>query len=202
MRHLITIVLLLTSYGCTNLATQEGNSTTQPPPANTASNTSISASCIGDTLPPEGLTGYFEASQDEALLNSALGQPMQGKLCQGQVYKAKAGSQITIYRAWNSTNPGSQMGNWWAFHTPVGKISQYRHDYEICYQWSPLDKMSICTLKTDINVVIGTGQSAECSQYLNYPVSAAKQLYIEDASNTIFNCETYDGVFDWQVVSE
>lgn len=159
---------------------------------------SLSVSCLGELNLPEAMSNSFDPVSDEKLLGKTLGEPGKGKLCQGQVYKSKADTQITVYRAWNSTNPGSQFGKWWAFDKPTGKTSKYRLDYEICYQWSPLDKMVSCTLKTDTKIVVGTGQSAKCSEYLTYPVSSKQQIYIDDAQNSVENCTVFDDEFNWQ----
>ena len=151
--------------------------------------------CPGDTGVPAYLADSFEAIADEQLLNEALGNPDEGKLCQGRVYQSRTSSRVTLFRAWNSTNPGSQFGNWWAFQQPSGKISTYRAEYEICYQWSPLDMLAICTLEPGARVVVGTGQSARCSEYLTYPASEEKQVYIADASTSLTNCEVLVGEF-------
>jgi len=156
--------------------------------------------CIGSTELPAFLKDQFAPIDDEMLLQATLGMPEKGMLCQGQVYQSNTDSKVILYRAWNSTNPKSQFGSWWAFYEPSGLIAKYREDYEICYQWSPLDKMVSCTLKAGTKVVVGNGQSAECSQYLTYPVSAAQQVYLEQASDAVFNCQYFDGVMNWQAV--
>jgi hypothetical protein len=154
--------------------------------------------CPGTVDVPAEFAGQFKPAVDDALLASAVGAPNAGSLCQGKVYVVSGNDVgVTVYRAWNSTNQGSRLGKWWAFYRPNGKVSQYRSDYEICYQWSPLDKLTQCKLKTGTKVVIGTGQSATCSQYLTYPTSAAKQIYL-DNSTAVYNCEDYDLVFSWQ----
>jgi len=155
--------------------------------------------CIGTTQLPKGLKDDFIPVVDDSLLESSLGEPKKGKLCQGQVYQSKADTQVALYRAWNSTNPNSQFGSWWAFNLPSGKIAQYRQDYEICYQWSPLDKMVSCTLKAGTKVVVGNGQSAECSEYLTYNVSSSQQVYLEQASDALYDCKEFDGVMSWQL---
>ncbi|CAG34973.1 hypothetical protein [Desulfotalea psychrophila] len=155
-------------------------------------------SCLGSVDLPEGFSGKFELVEDAQLLGEALGAPNKGKLCQGRVYKSNKDGQIIIYRAWNSTNPNSKFGKWWAFQAPTGEIAQYRSGYEICYQWSPLDTLVSCTLKPESKVVVGTGQSAECSEYLSYPVSARQQIYIEDASASVTDCITLKGEFSWK----
>ena len=181
MKQLLAVLLTFSIYGCSSIHTN-----------------GIPQQCKGNSQPPEELANSLEAVEDAELLELALGGPDQGKLCQGQVYMSKEGSHVTLYRAWNSTNPNSQMGQWWAFNEPAGKVSQYRTDYEICYQWSPLDKLTRCSLKPGVNIVIGTGQSAECSKYLTYPVSAKKQIYLDDASAFVSDCTTYDNEFSWK----
>ncbi|MEI8634178.1 hypothetical protein P4S72_23310 [Vibrio sp. PP-XX7] len=156
------------------------------------------AVCPGTTQLPEGLGGAFEAVNDPVLLAKALGEPEKGKLCQGQVYQSKAATQVRLFRAWNSTNPQSQFGQWWAYQMPAGDVATYRSDYEICYQWSPLDVMVRCTLKPNTKVVVGTGQSAKCSEYLTYPTSVKQQVYIPNAKASLINCTTYTGVMGWR----
>jgi len=181
------LVLLLT--GCTSLQK----------PENVQNNiAAISADCPGTVTLPSGFQNLFEPVSDESLLNTALGMPGDGKLCQGQVYQVKNDASVTLYRAWNSTNINSRFGNWWAFTQPEGKVAIYRSDYEICYQWSPLDKMTQCDFKAGSKVVIGTGQSAKCSQYLSYPVSPVLQIFIADAESMSISCQDFDGIFKWE----
>lgn len=170
------------------------------PPAATPPATSAATGatdCAGSTALPPALAGQFDAVDDPALLAKALGQPTKGGLCQGRVYQARPGTQVVLFRAWNSTNPGSKLGKWWASEIPAGKVADYRRDYEICYQWSPLDMLARCTLKAGTRIVVGNGQSAECSPYLTYPVSARQQFYVDDGS-ALADCTTQDGVFGWQ----
>lgn len=162
--------------------------------------TVVVTECPGNVDLPLALTGEFDVVEDAALLESALAGPTEGKLCQGKVYQAKQSVDVTLYRAWNSTNPGSRFDNWWAFHRPDGNVAQYRHNYEICYQWSPLDKLTHCKLNAGSKIVVGTGQSAECSKYLTYPTSTSLQVYIEDAASSLYECIDYDVVFSWAPV--
>ncbi len=178
-------ILLLALYGCASHKLERPASDTATP------------SCAGSVDLLARLAKKFEPADNERLLSEALGGPKQGKLCQGKVYKSKS-SGIMIFRAWNSTNPNSKLGKWWAFHKPAGKVSAYRSDYEICYQWSPLDKLVRCRLKPGIEVVVGTGQSADCSEYLSYPISDKQQIYIDDASMSVTDCVVFDGVFEWR----
>jgi hypothetical protein len=190
MKSALPSLLLLLLSGCSLL--QESAT----PPASSVSYQADANGCIGTTDLPPSLSKQFIKVDDDALLQQALGEPDKGGLCKGQVYQATG--DVTLYRAWNSTNPNSQMGSWWAFYRPSGLIAQYRADYEICYQWSPLDKMVNCTLKTGTRVVVGNGQSAMCSQYLNYPASAAQQVFISNATESVSDCENFDAVFQWR----
>lgn len=190
MKPIIVGLSVILLSACSSFQMQESESTIVLPETN----------CEGSTALPAPLSESFVAIEDDALLQSALGEPNKGKLCQGQVYQSKANAQVTVYRAWNSTNPNSQFGQWWAFNVPSGKIAQYRSDFEICYQWSPLDKMVTCELKAGSKVVVGNGQSAQCSDYLTYPVSSAQQVYMLDAKNAMENCKEFDGVMSWQAI--
>ncbi len=187
------------SYSLTDPVDESAGSISETPTSSSSSEKSV---CPGDLTLPVELANKFEPVSDDALLQSSLGQPKEGKLCQGQVFRVKENTQVTLYRAWNSTNPNSSMGHWWAFNRPQGRVSQYRTDYEICYQWSPLDKLTHCTLKAGSKVVVGTGQSAECSPYLTYPASAEKQIFIADAAAVVSDCTTYEANFNWQAASE
>ncbi|MBM9520337.1 hypothetical protein JWG39_10995 [Desulforhopalus vacuolatus] len=187
VKNILSIVLVLTLFGCADVQID-----------NNCQFVDSEEICLGSSTLPNNIANKFEAVKDKTLLNKALGSPQKGALCQGQVYKSKKGSKIILYRAWNSTNPRSKLGQWWAFNKPLGEISKYRSDYEICYQWSPLDKLVRCTLKDDIKVVVGTGQSAECSEYLTYPVSDKQQIYIDDPANSLIDCTIFSGEFNWK----
>lgn len=154
--------------------------------------------CIGSSVLPKPIRDQFKALDDPDLLNKALGAPNRGKLCQAQVYESKVGIKLTLYRAWNSTNPNSRFGNWWAFEKPAGKISTHRAEYQICYQWTPLDKLETCMLKPGTKLVVGTGQSIKCSEFLSYSVSDTLQIFIDDAKNSLINCSSFDGEFNWK----
>ncbi|MDW6004607.1 hypothetical protein [Vibrio mangrovi] len=154
--------------------------------------------CSGSARLPDKIADNFQAVSDPKLLAETLGAPEQGKLCQGAVYQSKSGTHVTLFRAWNSTNPGSKFGKWWAWQKPAGPIAKYRADYEICYQWSPLDVMVRCTLKPETKIVVGNGQSARCSEYLTYPTSGAQQIFLPDAESSLTDCQTFTGVMQWQ----
>lgn len=152
--------------------------------------------CKGEPAPPKWLQSTFLETHNDDLLNQALGKPLQGGLCQGKVYTVQ--KNIRLYRSWNSTNPGSKLGVWWSFFPPQGAIEDYRKEYEICYQWSPLDRLVSCELKAGRQVVIGNGQSAECSPYLTYPTSPGKQIYVPDPKSAFSECQSSTGVFSWR----
>lgn len=163
--------------------------------ANASGDSAAPSACEGEPTPPPAFAAKLEPIEDPELLASALGEPTKGMLCQGEVYEVT--ETFTIYRAWNSTNPGSELGKWWAFSEPAGSVAQYREDYEICYQWSPLDKMTRCTLEAGTKIVVGNGQSAYCSEYLSYPASATLQIYLEDADSATEQCEAFTAEFAW-----
>lgn len=194
MKLAVKLVLPMVSIllaGCAGL---------QTPGHSENSNNQVSVGCLGTVELPAGFSDLLEPITDDELLKTALGMPEEGKLCQGKVYQVKDDASVTLYRAWNSTNENSRLGNWWAFSKPEGKIAGYRSEYEICYQWSPLDKMTQCDFKAGSKVVIGTGQSAKCSEYLSYPASPALQLYIEDVISARVSCQDFDGLFQWEPV--
>lgn len=83
---------------------------------------SATDACQGTVDVPAEFAGKFKPAVDEALLNPAIGEPNTGSLCQGKVYVVSGDDVgVTIYRAWNSTNPGSRLGKWWAFYRPNGE---------------------------------------------------------------------------------
>lgn len=187
MKRMLLGSLVVVLSGCINMPVEK-----------TEHEMGTASVCEGDTSLPLNLVSKFEPAEDPGLLNKTIGEPGKGKLCQGKVYVSKKDAQIKVFRAWNSTNPNSQLGEWWAFKEPNGKVATYRSDYEICYQWSPLDKLVSCTLSPGTKVVVGTGQSAKCSDYLTYSTSDKQQIYIQDGSNSLSNCTVYDGVFQWE----
>jgi len=197
-KFVVLSVIAFGLSGCANYPMGTMDTGSEPQTATPALTSDVEQACLGTTDLPVNMVGQFDAANDPELLNSTIGSPNKGMLCQGKVYESKANAQVTLYRAWNSTNPGSKLGKWWAFNQPAGEVAQYRSDFEICYQWSPLDKLVRCELKPGTKVVVGNGQSAECSAYLTYPVSAAQQIYIEDAANSVINCQTFTGEFSWK----
>lgn len=158
--------------------------------------------CVGTNDLPAELRGHFVEVQDPALLAQAVQAPSKGGLCQAKVYQSQ--NALTIYRAWNSANPNSRLGSWWAFEKASGSVSQYRRDYEICTQYSPLDRLAKCRLKVGTKIVVGTGQSAQCDAYLTYPASASRQIYMpkETASSALDQCQDFEAEFAWKTPME
>jgi len=156
------------------------------------------ARCPDDGGLPQELRQHLAESPAPELLGQALGAPGEGRLCSGRVYTVTGKGTVTVYRLWNSTNPQSRLGRWWGLARPEGSVSGYRRDSAVCYQWSPLDRLTACTLQPGARLVVGPGQSAECSQYLTYPASPALQVYIDDASAAVAGCRDYEAYFDWR----
>lgn len=198
MKKLLNMLLLCSVLGgCAGMPqrsqpTSQAGAQASPPAMPTTS------ACMGSTTLPSPLNASFDAVNDPDLLARSLGEAGAGALCQGQVYRSREATKITLYRAWNSTNPNSRIGNWWAFERPEGSVADYRANNEICYQWSPLDMLVTCTLLPGVTLVVGTGQSATCSQYLSYPVSATQQVYIDDPQAAVTDCRTAVGDFNWR----
>ncbi|MFT7684225.1 MAG: hypothetical protein ACI935_003753 [Moritella dasanensis] len=203
LKNTITGLLILSCSGCVLLEKKDPIAPVIDPadapvvPLTPVATPISAAECAGDMALPVEFSRKFTAVSDPELLEQSIGEPTEGRLCQGQVYVAKHNTQIMLFRGWNGSNPASEFGEWWALKSPRGQIAQYRSDYQICYQWSPLDKMTLCSLKAGAKVVIGTGQSATCSSYLNYPSSAKKQVYIANADADLFDCSSYNAEFNW-----
>ncbi len=198
MKSLILISFITLLSACSHLEPGQGDSLDSKQVEQTVS--AENDICPGTAELPPQFIALLTPVSDEPLLKSTLGAPGEGMLCQGKVYEVNKGARLMLYRAWNSTNPDSRLGNWWAFYRPDGLIAQYREDYEICYQWSPLDKLTNCLIKPGTRVVVGTGQSARCSQYLTYAASAAQQIYLSSASDSVSSCNDHNAFFRWQKI--
>lgn len=126
-----------------------------------------------------------------------------GGLCMGSIFKVK--KPIVVYRVWNSSDTSSLKGRWWTFDKPIGTLEDFRKDYGVCCQWGPKDTLSACTLKVGSKIVVGPGQSVDCTHAENrggdgcndtrYEISAKNQVYIHDPVNNVENC---NGV-DWPI---
>lgn len=148
--------------------------------------------CVGDVIaPPAGM----KETTDEALLASALGAPGKGALCKGKVFVAE--KPVTVYRVWDKDKAYTLYGRWWSFSLPVGPRDKYQVDNDICPEWSPLNIMSSCTIKVGTKVVVGPGQSAQCTDRL-LPASAVNQVYIpNDSRNNVLFVENCSAGTAW-----
>ncbi|QTL37351.1 hypothetical protein [Pseudoalteromonas viridis] len=138
----------------------------------------------------------LEALPAQSLPEDVVAASGQGGLCNARSYKVTR--DFTIWRAWNSTYEGSKFGKWWSLEKPTGLVAQYRTQLNICPKYSPLDMLVRCTLKAGSQVVIGPGQSAQCSDYFTYPQSDTNQLYLANAKQVTMNCTTFYGEFSWR----
>lgn len=201
LKNTITGMLVLSCSGCVLLEKKDPTPPVIEPvdeqPAVLLSTPTAAPECAGNMELPVEFSRKFTAISEPQLLAQSIGEEGEGKLCQGQVYVAKKSTQIMLFRAWNGSDPASEFGEWWALKSPRGQIAQYRSDYQICYQNTPLDKMTLCSLKAGAKVVIGTGQSESCSASLAYPSSAKKQVYLANADADLFDCKSYNAEFNW-----
>ncbi|MFT2110379.1 hypothetical protein [Marinomonas sp. 2405UD68-3] len=71
-------------------------------------------------------------------------------------------------------------------------------DYEICCQWSSLDKLVSCTLEEKTTVIVVNAQSAMCSEYLTYSTPKTQQMHISESSASLRKCYVLDDEFSWK----
>jgi hypothetical protein len=142
------------------------------------------AACPGKIEAADGL----EETQDDVLLQQALGKAGEGKLCTGKVYAATR--PVTVYRVWNKAKAYTQLGGWWSLAKPLGPVDRYRHENVICPEWSELNVVSSCTIKVGAKVVVGPGQSARC-QDGTWDASPVNQIFIPNATKDPANQKVY-----------
>ncbi len=121
----------------------------------------------------------FEKVDDPELLAKAVGAPGAGGLCKGEVRRTtKVGTtkvEVSVYRLYGGE--AVQFGLWWAFGPPKGTAATYRAIYDICTEWNALTEAVICPLPIGALVVVGPGQSADCTtEPLKLPASPANQV--------------------------
>lgn len=142
--------------------------------------TTAFSSCTGQV---DEIPQWLSPSENKELLDSALGEPGEGKLCQGRVYTAR--KSVVVYRVWDKSKPYTAYGRWWSFERPVGDRATYRKDNDICPKWSALDIVHSCWIKPGTQIVVGPGQSAKCANS-TLPQSATNQVFIpNDTQNDI-----------------
>jgi len=157
---------------------------------------------IDATPPKKGCVGQIEQTTqnltpvaNKQLLEKAIGAELEGKLCDGKVLKVKA--PVKVYRVWEKEKPYSAYGRWWSFEKPKGSRDEYRKKNNICPEWSKLNVVSHCELKTGTNIVLGTGQSAQCDGMI-LDKSPENQVYVpNDNRNNILFVENCSQAKDW-----
>lgn len=148
--------------------------------------------CVGAVIAPP--VGMVETT-DDALLASAIGAPTKGALCKGKVFVAE--KPVTVYRVWDASKSYTLYGRWWSFDLPKGPKQAYQVANDICPEWSPLNIMSSCTIKVGTKIVVGPGQSAQCTSAL-LPASPVNQVYIpNDSRNNILFVENCSEGTPW-----
>jgi hypothetical protein len=125
-----------------------------------------------------------EINQNEA---EQMGNVGEGKCLFAQEYIVKR--PLQIYRAansksWPSSAPGS-LGNWWSFEQPGGTLSDYRKDYVICPEWSPLDIIWKATLGVGQRILLCGGQSVFCNDKLVFNTSKRQQVYVLEPNKLV-----------------
>ena len=110
------------------------------------------------------------------LLTRAKLQKGKGGVCSAKVYAAVA--PVVLYRVFDASKPHSKFGSWWSLKAPSGSKADYRAANAICKEWSALDRVISCEVRPGTQVVIGTTQSAECSDGSTYPQTAVNQVFV------------------------
>ena len=105
----------------------------------------------------------------------------KGGICAGKSFVAQAG--VRVYRVWDASRAGSELGRWWGLSKPAGPRDQYRQDFAICAARSALDRLVACDVKPGSELVIGTTQSIDCDE-ATYPKSANQQVYLRNDAST------------------
>lgn len=199
-RHRSVIVLLAISlFALSSCASHDGKARSNNK-TSIDTNVAIKALvCAGEVAAPAVFATRLTQVERPDLVTASLGIEGVGGLCQAKAYEVT--QPFEVFRAWNSQNPKSELGHWWSFSMPSGKIADYREKYAICPKYSPLDMMVRCTLKEGSIVVLGTGQSASCNAF-QYPASSAIQLYLSNAGDNTEACQSFNGVFSWQNINK
>ena len=182
MKRMLTLRLLL--FLQLLAALFAGCATVPAPKAATA----VPTACLGDIAPvPPGA----EEVEDGALLQAALGEAGQGKLCAGRAFAAK--QALRVFRVWQEAKAYSEFGSWWSLSRPEGPREVYRRKNAICPEWSALDVLSVCEIKVGAHFVIGPGQSARCKDGSEYAPSPENQVYLPNDTRVqrvfVENCQ-------------
>jgi hypothetical protein len=162
-RIVFSLLLLLASSGCATIFRQA-----------TQMEAGVDgAACVGSI-------GSAPAALIPATNSSLLGQAQlptdQGGTCIAQVFSVT--SPLVLYRVFDSSNPYSKFGRWWALSRPAGPKDSYRSAFAICPEWSNLDKLVSCEVLPGTQVVIGTTQSAVCANGSTLPKTPEIQVFV------------------------
>jgi hypothetical protein len=129
--------------------------------------------CVGKVAEP--VAGLSEIG-NAALLTKAQYATGKGGVCSGKVFSVTA--PVVLYRVFDASNPYSKYGGWWTLKRPSGPREDYRAANAICKEWSSLDRLVSCEVRPGTEVVIGTTQSAVCSDGSIYPKTAENQVFV------------------------
>lgn len=163
MLRTAALVLSLVIAGCASL----------PGPDRAADVGIDGIACVGSVV--GDVPGLREAG-DSALLGNAQLQTGKGGVCSARVFSVTA--PVVLYRVFDAGNPRSKFGSWWSLQRPTGSREQYRAANAICKEWSALDRMVSCEVRPGSQIVVGTTQSAVCSDGTTYPKTDTNQVYV------------------------
>jgi hypothetical protein len=157
----LTVVLALS--GCANLPGDPG-----------AGERGIDGqACTGSV--DTAVSGLLETANPLLLTKTRL-QQGKGGVCAARVFAVVA--PVTLFRVFDASNPHSKFGSWWSLRRPSGTKDDYRAANAICKEWSSLDRVVACEIRPGTQVVIGTTQSAQCSDGSTYPQTAVNQVFV------------------------
>lgn len=115
-------------------------------------------------------------SNNPVLLKKAQMETDKGGVCSAKVFMVTA--PVTLYRVFDASKPYTKNGSWWSLHPPADSKENYRAANAICSEWSPLDRVVSCEIRSGTQVVLGTTQSAQCADGKSYPKTAEIQVFV------------------------
>lgn len=118
----------------------------------------------------------LRADASDKLMSQAKGAAGKGGVCAAQTFVAV--EPVTVYRLYDSSRPWTAQGAWWSMTRPSGTRESYRAQNAICKEWSQIDRLVVCKIKPQTELVLGTTQSVTCSENEKYPATADIQVYI------------------------
>lgn len=158
-----SFLVLLLAAGCSTLSTD---------PASRQVGVDGEA-CVGSIDPtPSALTQVTS----RALLSHAQLASGKGGTCLAK--SVSVATPLVLYRVFDSANPHSKFGSWWALSRPTGTKENYRMAYAICPEWSNLDRFVSCEVRPGTELVIGTTQSTFCADGSMLPKTKELQVFV------------------------